>query len=65
MAKIPKPRKPGQTGGSVHNKVNRSTHASARVTQKGKKSLGSGCLSLIIVVTLITGTVGGVAALLV
>jgi hypothetical protein len=34
MAKIPKPRGSGQTGGSAYNKTNRSTWASASVHQK-------------------------------
>lgn len=63
----PKPRKPGQTGGSAYNKVNRSTHASARVHQKNqnKPFLERGCLSIIIVaVIMFTGAGLSVAALI-
>ena len=49
----PNPRKAGQTGGSRYNKVNRSTHASARVHQKAGKS---GCLGVAIV-TLVAASV--------
>jgi hypothetical protein len=58
-----KPRKPGKTGGSAYNKVNRSTHASARVHQKANKS---GCLGILIVFFVISVTVAGgtVASLL-
>lgn len=63
MGKIPKPRKSGQTGGSIHNKKNRATHAAARVTQKAGKS---SCLSIIIVAVIIfTGAGLSVAALIV
>jgi hypothetical protein len=59
---VPKSRKPGQVGGSSYNKVNRSTHASARVHQKASKK--SGCLSIIIVaVFIVTGAGFSVASL--
>jgi hypothetical protein len=54
MAQVPKRRKDGQTGGSAYNKVNRSTHASARVHQKAAKK---GC-ALALVVSLGLGTAG-------
>jgi hypothetical protein len=63
MARVPRPRKSGQTGGSRYNEVNRSTHASARVYQKASKK--SGCLSIIIVaVFIVTGAGFSVASLL-
>lgn len=70
MAEIPKPRKPGQTGGSRNQRVNRSTHAAARVNQKGQaKFTKRGCVPIMVVtigaiVTVVTGAGYGVAALL-
>lgn len=61
MSKVPKPRKPGQSGGDMFNRTNRATHASARVTQKAKKD---GCLScgVVAVLTLGLGTIAAVSS---
>lgn len=56
---VPKPRKPGQTGGSAYNKVNRSTHASASVHQKagtgGAKPPKKGCWPFVILAVFALG----------